>query len=305
MKIPSWKNKACMVLRTAGLAVVLLIAATAVRPAHGASTSTDGAAARPSPVQNTLTADLAGSRNPDGVMLTIGWFRKWIQEIDEHGLPSRYVQAGANMGVSPAYAKGAVYAEWGPVVFATVRLEYDLYSFFGTNSGLLSFPDARSKFGWHELKNLEGEEETGTGQRILVQPTLYAMAGPVIVMNQTDLTYYRFNGRGPYFLDWEYEMLIQDGDSAFANRTQFLIPAWKGEGQAVLYTGPYYEITHARDADLTRQRIGWFEYWVPADRLLCMNRPRIYSMAAFNIQDRNRQGEIYLAMGVGTDFDLN
>jgi hypothetical protein len=36
-----------------------------------------------------------------------------------------------------------------------------------------------------------------------------------------------------------------------------------------------------------------------------MNRPRIYSLGAFKIQDHNRQGEIYLPLGFGTDFDLN
>jgi hypothetical protein len=286
------------------LAAILVLAAVGILPASGDSARADETAAKGTQVQNTLTADLAGSRNPDGVMLTIGGFRKWIQETDEQGMPSRYVQTGANLGVTPAYAKASVYTEWGPLIFATVRLEYDLYDFFGTNSALLSFPNARARFGRHELKELKGREETGTGQRILLQPTLYAMAGPVIIMNQTDLAYYRFDGDGPYFLDWEYEMLIKSGDSAVANRTQFLIPAWKGSGQALLYTGPTYEITHARDADLTRQRAGWFAYWVPVDTLQGMNRPRIYSLVAFNIQDRNRQGEIYLALGFGTDFDL-
>ncbi|MFZ1986401.1 MAG: hypothetical protein WAU91_18470, partial [Desulfatitalea sp.] len=71
-----------------------------------------------------------------------------------------------------------------------------------------------------------------------------------------------------------------------------------------LYTGPFYEITHARDADLTRQRAGWFEYWVPVDHFWGMQRPRIYSMAAYNLQDPNRRGEIYLVLGFGMDFDL-
>jgi hypothetical protein len=286
------------------VAATFVLTALGLLPAFGPSARADETAAKGTQIQNTLTADLAGSRSPDGIMLTLGGFRKWIQETDEQGMPSRYVQTGATLGVSPAYAKASVYAEWGPVVFATVHLEYDVYDFFGTNGALLSFPDAHAKFGRLELKELKGQEETGTGQRIFLQPTLYAMAGPVIIMNQTDLAYYRFDGNGPYFLDWEYEMLMKNGDSAVANRTQFLIPAWKGSGQALLYTGPIYEITHAHDADLTRQRVGWFEYWVPVDAFMGMNRPRIYSLAAFNIQDRNRQGEVYLALGFGTDFDL-
>lgn len=304
MKRDLLMRTAGITLRKSYLAAILVLAAVGILPAYSPSARADETEAKDTRVQNTLTADLAGSRNPDGVMLTLGGFRKWIQETDEQGMPSRYIQAGATLGVSPAYAKASVYAEWGPLIFATVRLEYDLYDFFGTNSALLSFPAAHARYGRHELKELEGQEETGTGQRILLQPTLYAMAGPVIIMNQTDLAYYCFNGDGPYFLDWEYEMLIRNGDSAVSNRTQALIPAWKGSGQALLYTGPSYEITHAQDADLTRQRVGWFAYWVPVDTLMGMNRPRIYSLAAFNIQDRNRQGEMYLALGFGTEFDL-
>ena len=219
-------------------------------------------------------------------------------------MATRYAQAGAGLGITPAYARATAYGEWGPAAFATIHLEYNFYSFFGASGGLLSFPSAESKFGDTQLDELKGKEETGTGHRILLQPTLYAMAGPVIIMNQTDLAYFRFNGDGPYFLDWEYEMLVKDGDYVLANRTMFLIPAWKGTGQAQLLTGPFYEITHAHDADLTRQRAGWFENWVPFNELWGMQRPRIYSMAAYDIQDPNRKGELYLVLGFGMDFDL-
>lgn len=266
--------------------------------------TSDGKTPSPAPdIQTTYTADLAAMMNPDGLMLMAGGYRRWVQETDEKGMPARYTQAGFGLGINPAFAKGSLHAQWQPAVFFNLRMEYDLYRFFGTNYGLLSFPDARAKFGKDELEDLKGSEEKATGHRGLIQPTLYAKAGPMLIINQTDLAYYRLSGDGPYFLDLEYDTLVKDGDFVLANRTQFFIPSWKGAGAAILYVGPYYEITNAHDADLTRQRVGGQLYWVPADTLWGMNKPRIYSQMGVNIQDRNREDEMYLTLGFGVDFN--
>ncbi len=253
--------------------------------------------------QTVYTADLAAMINPDGLMLMIGGYKRWVKETAEEGMPARYTQAGFGLGLNPAYAKGSLHAEFQPAIFFNMRLEYGLYGFLGTNGGLLSFPDADAKFGKHELDDIKGSEEKAVGHRGLVQPTFYAKAGPVLIINQTDVAYYRFNGDGPYFLDWEYDTLVNDGDYVIANRTQFLVPAWKGAGAAVLYTGPYYEITHAHDADLTRQRAGGQLYWTPTDMFWGMDNPRIYSQMGVNIQDPNRKGEIYMTLGCGVNFN--
>jgi hypothetical protein len=34
-----------------------------------------------------------------------------------------------------------------------------------------------------------------------------------------------------------------------------------------------------------------------------MNKPRIYSRVGVNIQDPNRQGEMYMTLGFGIDFN--
>lgn len=273
-------------------------------PAWSASGATDGEHAA-SPYRNmatACTADIAVMMNPDGVMVFAGGYRRWIQDASAEGIHERYVQAGFGLGANPAFAKGSLHVQWQPASFFNLHLEYDLYGFFGDNYGLLSFPDARARFGTDELKDREGSEEKAVGHRVLLQPTLYAKAGPVVVINQTDLAYYRFGGDGPYFLDLEYDTLVRDGDHVLSNRTQFLAPLWKGSGTAVMYAGPYYEITHARRADLTRQRVGGLLYWVPTDTFWGMKRPRIYSQLGVNIQDRNRQDEMYAVLGVGMDI---
>ncbi|MEK6698772.1 MAG: hypothetical protein AABZ10_06995 [Nitrospirota bacterium] len=256
-------------------------------------------------VQTTFHADLASQVNPEGLQLFVGGYRRWISGMDQElGTPSSYLQTGMGLGASPAYTKAAIHGEWMPAVFAKVRLEYDFYRFFGDFGALLSFTSADSPFGRREVKAKEGQEESAWGRRVLLQPTLYAKAGPVIISNQTDLAYYRFSGNGPYFLDWEYDTLLKDGDSVIANRTQFLLKPWKRGQEAMLLVGPYYEVTRAHDADLTRQRLGGVLYWVPADKLGSVDRPRIYSQLGVNLQDRNRDNEMFFTIGVGFDYDL-
>ncbi len=302
MKVQQTTMKNLPVIINMFMAMLLLSATFFLWPSSAAASDEKTSSSSPG-IQTMYTADLAAMMNPDGSMIMAGGYRRWVQLTAEEGMPARYAQTGFGLGLNPAYAKGSFHAEFQPAIFFNLRLEYDLYSFFGTNGGLLSFPDADAKFGKHELEDLKGSEEKAIGHRGLIQPTFYAKAGPVLFINQTDLAYYRFNGDGPYFLDWEYDTLVQDGDYVMANRTQFLVPAWKGTGAAVLYAGPYYEITHAHDADLTRQRVGGQLYWVPTDSLWGMNKPRIYSRVGVNIQDPNRQGEMYLTLGFGVNFN--
>jgi len=301
MKIQPTTNKTVQVI--VKCMATVLIAAPFLSWSVPAGASEDDNAFSTQGAQTIYTADLAAMMNPDGLMLMTGGYKRWVKEAAEEGMPARYSQAGFGLGLNPAYAKGSLHAELQPAIFFKVRLAYDLYGFFGTNGGLLSFPDAEAKFGRHELHDLEGREEKALGHRGLVQPTFSAKAGPLLIINQTDMAYYRFSGDGPYFLDWEYDTLVKDGGYVIANRTQFLVPAWKGTGKAVLYVGPYYEITHAHDADLTRQRAGGQFYWIPIDSLLGMDNPRIYSQLGINIQDPNRQGEIFMNLGFGVNFN--
>lgn len=259
-----------------------------------------------SAVETVLHADLVGALNPDGAMVTFGGYRRWIHGFHPvHALPSSYLQAGGMLGINPAYTQVSLYGEWMPAIFAQLRLQYDLYGYFGSNGALLSFPSKDARFGDDEIDALKGQEESGLGHRILFQPTLRAKLGPVYLRNQTDVAYYRFDARGPYFFEREYDTLLKDGDLLLANRTHALLELWKGSGDSqVLLAGPFYDVTHALDAALTRQRVGAAVYWVPKERVWALSRPRFYAEAGYNLHDRNRGHEFFAVFGVGVDYDL-
>ena len=255
-------------------------------------------------VQETLTLDIAGQVNPEGIRLTADGLRRWVRLKDDDGEPTRYLQAGSGLAVSPAYAILSLHGEWQPAVFLNLHIEYDLIRYLGAYTGLLSFPDRKAKFGDDELDALDGSEETATGQKFSLQPSVYARAGKVIIINESEVSYYLFSGKGPYFLELEYDTLLKNGDYLIRNSTSFFILVSKGRGASEMYLGPFYEIVRAHDSGLTRQKAGGQFYWVISDTGWGMKKPRIYGQADYAIEDRNRQGELHLAMGFGFDFDL-
>ncbi len=267
-----------------------------VSPAYGASDSE---------VQTVLQPDLAAQANPDGIMLSLRGFRRWIMASDRKlGIPSSYLQTGFGIASTPAYGRAYVHAEWLAAVFAKLRVQYDFYRFYGTNTSLLSFPSGTASFGRSEVKALEGTEEAGNGSRFLIRPTLYAKAGHVLIMNRTDIAYFHFSGTGPYFLEWTYETLLKDGDHLIENRTNFLYEFMKGPGEISLLAGPYYEFMRTAAAELERQRAGVMAYWVPREAVGSLKRPRFFAQVGYYIQDRNREGEYTAAAGMGFDLDL-
>jgi len=292
-----------LVFSEAGALALLLVLLVVSFPAIAAENE-DRIEATGGATETVVSADLAGQDNPKGLMLSVGAYRRWVRDRDrELGVPSSYLQAGVGAATSPGYGRVSAHGEWLPVIFAKLRFQYDIYRYYGDYASLLSFPSADAKFGREEIAAREGTEERGFGTRALVRPTLMAKSGRVVITNQTDLAYFRFTGRGPYFLEWTYETLLKNGDTVVENRTNLLLEAWKGPRGASLLTGPYYEITRASAADLSRVRSGIMAYWVPRDARAVNYRPHFFAQVGWYLRDPNRAGTLTAAAGIGFDLD--
>ena len=57
-------------------------------------------------------------------------------------------------------------------------------------------------------------------------------------------------------------------------------------------------------AQITQQKIGGILYWVPLDSILGVDRPRIQVKGGYHLQDPDRQGQFFIALVMGFDFDL-
>lgn len=262
-----------------------------------------GGAAEGRRIETIGHADLIIRANPEGIMLVTGGFRRWSGPLDpRYGVTSSHLQVGAVGGVNPAYAQGAVYAEWKAAPFVQTRLQVDGYRYFGTLGALLSFPTAGAKFGPTELRARRHQEEATWARRVLLQPVLMAKVGPVIFRNTTDVAFYRFDGTGPYFYEWEYDTLLDNADRLVDNTAAVLFEARRGPEASTLLVGPFHQVTDAARASITRQRIGIQAYWSAERPLASFRNPRLYGRIGVNLQDRNRERGIFFIAGTGIDF---
>jgi hypothetical protein len=245
-------------------------------------------------------ADLVATYNPLGLDLSGGYEYKDSYRYDSrYDAVSSYWQTGAGIDISPAFARPSIDFEWMPVLFFVANLEYDGYYYFGANGGLLSFSSGNDPFGDQELRARRGTEESGVGSRLLFQPTVQLKIGDIVLRNQSDIAKYRFPGKGPFFLEQEYDTLLKNGDHLFANRTQALKEISGGPGNGSIFLGPYYELVHAEAAELTRQQIGVLFYSEQDHK----NRPfatrHFFAEIGYNLKDRNREHQIFFLIGVG------
>ncbi len=253
----------------------------------------------------TIFADAVGRYGPAGAMLSAGAARRWTQEDGPSVLArGRYTQLAAFAGLNSAWAQGSLAAEWVPIAVLQVKLQYDVYGFFGANGALLRLPSRDARFGPKELDALSGKEETGVGQRVMLGPVLRAKLGRVIVRNQTDLDWYALSRTRGWYYESEYDTLLPRSDWLVANRTALLADLWDGPGAATFLFGPMYDVTRAGAAGITRERVGAALYFAPAGRWLGFDRTRVYALGGVNLSDRNRKGEPFAVLGFGGDLDM-
>ena len=246
--------------------------------------------------------DLYLQANPAGILLQGFLYTALPREEALKGekvVPA--LEAGLGAASSPAYGKLALKGIWRPAPFFLLVAQYDLLYFYGQYGGTLSFGSGGAPFGDRVIKERKGEEESGLAHHLSLAPTFYARVGRILLRNQTELSLYRFPGRGPYFHELEYDTLVTNRDYLLANRFNVMAEA-ENFLKGILYVGPGYEYVRAHDARLTRQRVYGQAYWEAAAPAKTFGIPHFMVQAGVNIEDRNREKEGFALIGVGTQY---
>lgn len=250
-----------------------------------------------------LEIDLISLVNPLGISLSAKGFNRQVYHHDKLPLwDGLYYQAGLQANVNPAYSRAGMHLEWLPIAVLKLRLQYDRYYFSGSNGSLLTFASANDLFGDDELLAREGDEVSGYGDRALFQFELRAKLNNVILRNVTDLAYYQFPGAGPYYLEREYEILMATRDDIVSNQL-FLLFESKNDNSSY-FIGPYHDYVHVRKSGLTRERFGVTGYQEFDDAIGKLKKPRWFIQSGIYLNERNREDEFYLIVGIGGDFNL-
>lgn len=245
--------------------------------------------------------DLVALANPEGLSLTAKAFRRQIYRHDQSPLwDGLYYQTGLHARVTPAFSRAGFEIEWMPVAVLQLRAEYDRLYFSGDYGSLLSFTSADQPFGDDELDARENEEVSAYGRRSAIGLTLRAKFGAVVIRNITDFMHYQFPSGGPFYLERENELLMASTDEVLSNTLYVLHE--QTNRQRLRYAGAYYDYVHVEKSDLIRERLGltWYQQYNKV--LLGLQHPRWYVQAGHYLQDPNREGELYLLVGVGGDL---
>lgn len=274
---------------TASFILILLLCATPV----SADNSAD--------VTPRLELDLVSLYNPLGISLSLKGYQRRIYQHSESQLwDGLYYQFGMQANINPAFSRLGVHLEWLPIGFLQLRVQSDRLFFSGSHGSLLAFPSSDAPFGDDDIESREGDEVSGTGSRSLLNLTLRARFGNIIIRNVTDFAYYEFPGQGPFYLEREYELLMASRDHLLSNQLYLLFEFSNQSGTT--FIGPYYETIRVRESGLSRKRLGitWYrEYTKPISSI---TTPRWYLQAGTYLHERNREDEAYLLFGIGGDI---
>lgn len=260
-----------------------------------------GCLAAQSPWETLVDLDLNGCVAPNGLQTNVAWSHRRLGSGEARD-PGTYVQAGAVLAANAAYAYGGLWTELQPAPFFLARLEADAFRHFGANGALLSFARAGEPYGDEVLESRQGDEETGTGSRLLLQGTPQVRLGTIVFRHQATFTWWRFKGRGPWFYEYENDTLLRDGDRILDQLTSV---AWEFVGaRGRAYLGPVFQTTRTREGSLARNRIGLALAWeesVPRGR---WGTWRAALVAGRNQEDPNRRGKWYALVSFGTTWTL-
>ena len=253
-----------------------------------------------SETQNKLSRefglDLFTSANPAGAAIRgKGFYRYTYSEDKSPLLNGLYTQGGIQFTASPAFIQTGLHIEWMPISIFQLRFQYDYFRHLGNFGSLLDFDSADAAYGDDVLKDRKGKELTSSANRYSIHPVLRAKFGKIIVRDSFDYYFYQIDKNRPYFL-------ARNG-RIYSNRLVSFYQLNFPRAKQTL-VGPVYEYTRSVEAQLTRQRLGimWFQSLTYFTKSL--KNPHWYFQAAYNIQERNREDEIYFVFGAGTDFNI-
>lgn len=250
------------------------------------------------------TIELSASTNPEAIATSGEAYYHYIYREDKSPIwKGLYIQSGFQFLLNPAYVKTGLHLEWMPIALFQLRIQYDYFRYFGQFTSLLDFDSAEARYGDSEINAKKGSELTGYANRLSIHPVLRVKFGKIIIRNSFDYYKYQISEERPYFLESAIDILVTRNGRIYSNMLAALYTmniTWAKQSMV----GPAYEYTRSIETDLTRQRIGLVAFQSLNYSSKRMSNIRWFSKLAYNLEDRNRENEFYIGIGIGTDINL-
>jgi hypothetical protein len=240
-------------------------------------TSPAGAPATPT---SELRTQLGVSYNNLGLQQSLEWTRRRPIRPGSGPLTAdRHVAFGAQVAVSPSYARLHVWAQFAPVSILTLRFGVEPAQYFGTFDSLMPFDTADQPFDTDSRKD-RGGARADRATRVYFTPTFRVRVRHVLALASIDGESWSSSSPGTFFYEPTRDTLLKSrGASLGVGRVALMYEHVAAGGTRVGVGGIYTSQNHAGSAEVIKrlhiERAGVITSIQSDGRLLGLRRPNI------------------------------
>lgn len=269
-----------MTVRTC-LSLVMVGALVLVCPADAVGQTSSATA--PAAPTTELRTQLGVSHNNLGLQQSLEWTRR----ADPHFL------FGAQVAVSPSYARLHFWAQYAPVPILTMRVGVEPAQYFGTFDSLMPFDTATQVFDTDSRKD-RGGARADRAIRAYVTPTLRLRARRLVALASYEIEHWSSSSPGELFYEPTRDTLLKSGGGGLGAWRAVVMYEHVTAGATRVAVGGIHSVQDHDDSDvafnnLRIQRAGLITSIQSDGRLLGLQRPSITATVGRYLDDPSKK----------------
>lgn len=269
-------TRTCQSLVVAGSLMLLVCPRTAL------GQTIPAVAPAPAPVTTELRTQLGVSYNNLGLQQSLEWTRKAAR-----------LTLGAQVAVSPSYARVHAWAQYTPAPVLTIRVGVEPAQYFGTFNSLMPFDALDQPFDTDSRKD-RGGARADRAIRAYVTPTLRMRVRRLIGLASYDFELWRAWSPGKFFYEPTRDTLLASRGDGLGVWRGVLMYEHTTSGATRIAVGGIHTFQHRpafRDAytPLRIQRAGLITSIQSDTRLLGLRRPTITATVGRYLDDPSKK----------------
>ncbi len=225
-----------------------------------------------------------------------------------------FINGGVSLKANPAALKVGPVVEFQPLAILNLRATYEFVQFMGTMGFLQSYGDPRMDFSDDARDLTEGRSYSTSGHHYIVEPTLQAKFGSIVVRSKTSIEYWNMDlreGSGASFYDPLLDTLVPGRGWVFTNDSDLLMLATPQVTVGARFSAVWPRYTDrmgpgASEVDNSHMRVGpLLAYAFTTREGTAFNKPTLLLHASWYLKHPNRIGLVpYAIVGFAFTSDM-
>lgn len=171
--------------------------------------------------------------------------QKRLMDSDSVLFENTFAAGGLSLKLNPAYVKAGPLIELQPIALFHLRAGYEYISYFGSFGYLQSWPEPTTQHSFElserDLNEAGDLNYVTSGHHLLVEPTVQAKAGPIVIRSKTAIEYWSMSLQNDdlVFYDATLHTLVPGQGWIIANDSDLLYASGKHLTAGVRYSGVF------------------------------------------------------------------